>query len=218
MFPNGRFDVPMLFFYHELLDTAPSVGEICRRIIEGCGNKRVRLGSIDMQNTILTRFEERISKQRFHTTVMDSRSMSNKDPSSGIVLGELYGIQGLKCLPASGRDDKGAIDILREYFAPIDGAHPFYVGVDQRPKAFIFRSLTNLWRQVVYYQERKTRLSDQNRPEKASKKDDHLVDALKYLVQIPPRYFEGVWSFEEKDEFVEQKLTVTHRRRKFTGY
>jgi len=216
---NGiTFTEPLLFFYREILQTASSVSEICRVITDACGNDRRKLGSFESQSAILARYEELMITERFAMTALDSRSMANKDPSSGMVLGDLYNLQGIRCTPASGKDERGAIDIIREYFAPVDGQHPFRKDLDVRPRSYIFRSLTNLWRQIVYYQERRQRLSDINKTEKAHKKDDHLIDALKYLVQIPPRYVEGTWYYEEGDEYEDEQPTAAYRKNRYTGY
>lgn len=217
LFNGVRYDEPFLFIYREMLQTASSVGEICRLIVDSCGNQRKRMGSIESQAAIISRYEEEMISERFHLTALDSRSMANKDPSSGIVLGDLYKLQGLRCTAASGKDERGAIDIVREYFAPVEGQHPFKPNLEVRPRTFIFRSLTNLWRQIVYYQERRQRLADINKPEKAHKKDDHLVDSLKYLVQIPPRYVEGTWSFDGDYE-EEKEPRAYYKRNKYTGY
>ncbi|TXH12858.1 MAG: hypothetical protein E6R03_12225 [Hyphomicrobiaceae bacterium] len=194
------------------------ISENAERIVKMAGNKLLDTGTIKTGNVVQRRQREQVVRTRFHRTVLDGRSYSGRDPNSTMTIGRLYEICGLKAEPASGADDATAYSIVKQYLV-VDGERINPVTKKKgSPRLFIMDSCPNLIRQVKKLQEKKVKGWNADRTERANKKDDHLVDCLKYICQIPPSHIAGIWAYENDFEEEPAKRVVRFKVDPHTGY
>jgi hypothetical protein len=217
-----------LYLYREYYKSNLTVSENCRNIISASGNevKDDGLTNDVRSGMVLMRMSEVPIKERYRATIMDKRSMNSSDPLTQMTLGKLYGYGGLRVSAASGSKAVDVIPIVKQFMeVDLSKQHPRndIVGA---PRLLVFRNLVNFRREregYAFIEYKSSKAADQGNPyEKPKEKDNHLMDCLMYLVQIPPRYIEGRWGFytswidwEEDDE---DKKTTKFIRDKYTGY
>ncbi len=221
-----------IFLYREYYKGGLSVYENVRAIVTMSGNELESHGTTAGGHGIYyERFTEKVIKERYHKTVLDKRSKNNKDASQ-LDLGSLYRWAGLVVADASGLNTERSIPIVKQ-FLRIDPKRPHPItGELGSPQVFVFRNLENFKREVEGYamQEFKSAklAATANVKEVPIKKNDHAMDAWRYMMQIPPRHIKGKWAHykavlhptteEEEDEYDDRR-----NKRKFivdpiTGY
>jgi len=150
----------------------------------------------------LPRFSEVVVKEAYAKTVLDSRSFSTMDPQSGRPTGWVYRACGLLCQKASGKHDEFRIPLVKELLrVNHDLVNPI-TGERGSPRLFFFNDLVNLqreWRGYVW-EEYASGGDAKNSKEHGRQKDNHLITALFYGVQIPMRYLGSYLSLQRDDD------------------
>lgn len=213
-----------VYVYQEYFENSFTIFENCRNIVELAGNKLKKIGTDARSGLFCDRYAEVCSTTRFRVSVGDSRSLGTQDALTGLTNIKLYLLGGLRLIPASGRNPAQYHAVVKQYLAiNSQKTHP-RTGKLGSPSVFIFRNLSNMRRELTNYARAEWGSSkaaaSHNRQERAREKDDHLIDALVYLLQIPPRYIGGVWAnfkSEASLELVEDDDNVKPVRDPYTG-
>ena len=220
-----------IYLYREYYK-ADVVFEHAKNIILASGNEVVEAGKLQQKGITCTRMIEKIVHEKYRMTVLDSRSLNTQDTFMGMDVGRLYGIGGLRVTPASGVSTHLAIPIVKQYMRiNPDKLHPVNK-TKGSPSIFVFRNLTHFRAERAEYANQEFKsfkmLDKKNPSEKPKDKHDHLMDCLVYLVQIPPKYISGVWSFKNgrevgkvfkpTEEWLEDHPKKKTHRDSITGY
>lgn len=224
-----------LILYREHYMGGLSVHESVRRIVEASGNELLPQGMVGgSKGVFYERFSEKCVKESYHKTVLDKRSRNSKDAAQ-LELSKLYKWAGLNVQDASGIETVRSIPIVKQ-FLNIDPekTHPFRPDLAGSPQIFVFRNLPNFIREIEGYSMQEFKSSKAaataNMKESPVAKDDHLMDALRYMCQIPPRYIEGQWGHynqtvtiteEDEEKYDREKEARRHSffvRDGITGY
>ena len=211
MSPDGD-----LYLYREYYMRGLTIRDNVRNIVKLSGNRLKEAGQRKVGDIRMAKFEEVTESERYHKTVLDSRSRGTKDPTTNIEYGEIYKINGLRTMAAVGGTLDRTIPIVKEMMAiDAERQHPVKVGISGSPKIFIFRDLVSTIREIRGYAYQEYRSSKDamhgNAKETPVRKDDHLMDAMRYMCCIPPRYLSGRWGFYtptldlEDDEEIEDE-------------
>jgi len=157
-------------------------------VVRRMDNALESIGRRDSGQVAFDTFVERFTTRVIHGTVMDSRSF--KAPGRmgrTFTLGDCYRFAGLTTLqPASGLPDKKSLPIVMEWMRPnMDLINP-HTGKPGRPRVYVFNTLGPFKKQIERYVWRETPAGNL----KAHGEED-ILDAFKYLMQIPPRYIPG---------------------------
>jgi hypothetical protein len=212
--------------FREYYNSGLTVFENCKRIIAACGNEIRKTGTVSQKTGLMfNRSEEVFKESIFRFTVLDKRSRNTTDAGLGFTIGQLYAFGGIRTVDASGMDDDTAIPIVKELMRFDDSLHNPITGKMGSPRLFVFRSLANFIREITNFamQEYKNARTEakNNLKERPITKDNHLMDALKYLAQIPLRYVDGVWSRTNGEEDEDEEERDPSPRRvvdRITGY
>ena len=114
------------------------------------------------------------------------------DPVTGTSLLDTMIQYGVPCIPGDNNVPKG-ITKVAEYFRINEET--------KRPKLFICECCHNLIREVrsYHYQTQTSRAKDTRNPvDKPQKKDDHLADAIRYLLMSTPKHFTPILTVKEE--------------------
>lgn len=132
------------------------------------------------------------NKQKIKLYLIDP-STAQRDGKTGKTVQDEFNDNGIYVTPAN-NDKRAGINRVNEYFKLKDG----------KPKLKIFKNCVNLRRelQVYKWKDLKGKISSQNQPEAPNKKDDHALDALRYLVN----YFYTTPIRKEEDSIVKKIL------------
>ena len=186
-----------IFIYDEYYERDRTIYENVKGIIEKAGNTRKLFDTFhDTSNgATIERYEEAEHRARFAATVMDGRSFAKKLDSSRMTIGAMYKAAGLvRVKPASGAQQKDTIPIVKEFLRVDQNRKHVLTGELGAPRIYIMDNCKHFIREIGSYVWMTTsgRVDTANPGEKPREKDDHLMDALKYLCQIPPRYMGSV--------------------------
>ena len=219
-----------LYLYREYYRRGLTVYDNCANIITASGNAVISTGTTSVGKGIFyERFAERFTGEQYHKTVLDSRSFAMGQPIVGLTLGQLYQWGGLRCQPAAGYNGETTIPIVKQWLVVDQTRYHPRSGKLGAPRCFVFHSLVEFRREIAEYafaefKSEKAAMGS-NPKEKAISKDDHLMDCLKFMCQIPPRHIEGRWAFKgpvvvkEKDDDEEiEDARPARRFDRFTGY
>lgn len=219
-----------VYLYDEYYKPGLQISENVKGIISMCMNELEPRGLHSAgKGLYYERYSEKCVKQRFHKTIMDSRSRQMKDPAFHLDIGTLYEWSGLRTISAAGVDSDTSIPVVKQMLSiDMNKTHP-HNGAKGSPQIFVFRNLENFIREIRSYawQEFKSSqaASTANLKEKPVKKDDHLMSCLIYLCMSGPRYIEGTWAYnrppqerEEDDDEDNQPRNRFKRRDPYTGY
>lgn len=215
--PNGD-----TFLYREFYQRQKVISEVCQAIIEASGNKRVKVGvEVNTKSGVTCdRFEEKCIGEQFFKTVFDARSFTYPDASSGVPTNRVYALNGLRVAQASGRNTEDSIPYVLEYMRVDPERKHHETKKFGAPKLYVFSTLKSFISEIEHYvyEEHRSKLGfEKNAKEKPREKDDHLLDCLRYLLQIPPRYVEGFGENvvdDEHDNVLQSKKMVDP----ITGY
>lgn len=186
----------VVFIYREYYKNLCVISQNCNGIIEASGNVRKKVGVEvnEKAGTTYDRYEELQKGEQYYKTVFDSRSFTYPDASYGMPISRVYAINGLRLQQASGKNTEDSIPYVMEYMK-IDPERKHYVTKEfGAPKLYVFSNCKNFISEMEHYvyEEYKSKLGfEKNTKERPKEKNDHLLDALRYMLQIPPRYVEG---------------------------
>ncbi|MBM3302213.1 MAG: hypothetical protein FJY85_19960, partial [Deltaproteobacteria bacterium] len=190
------------YAYYEYYQSGLSIFQNVRNIVQGCGNMLKSIGRSDAGSGMYyERFEEVHQKQRFRVTMLDSRSGSTKDSGSNLDIKTLYLYAGVRTQPSPGFNSERTVPIVKELLR-IDPKlkHPHRTDLDGAPRLMVFRNLENFIREIKNYawqEYTSEKISSQhNRKEAPVARDDHTLDALKWLCQAPLKYVDDQWGFD----------------------
>lgn len=206
----------VLYIYRELYSIGKLISENTKSIIDASGNELVGDGNAQNNRTgvVYERKRERIIGERYHRTVMDGRSCSFPDATSGYTVGEMYSICGLNVLPASGKNTEDSIPIVKEWLR-VDP-------VTKKTRVKIFSNchhfIEELWGYVNEDYVSSKAGMEKNPKERPRKKDDHGPDCLRFMIQIPPKYIDDIWSGENVNQGRKQDFVVNIRKDPITKY
>lgn len=188
--PNGQ-----VILYDEYYKTNRTISSNCKGIIEKCGNERVEDDTFyDTSGRPIKRYWEKSVDNKFVWTKLDSRSFQRKLDDSAYTIGDMYRINGISCIPASGMANKKAIEIVKEYleYDP-DMIHP----VTKRPgspKLLVFSTMENFLKEMRGYVNKVSIKYDQTGARIVSEdpidRDDHLMTALMFMLSDPLTFVE----------------------------
>ena len=193
-----------IYCYREYYSVGKTISENVRNIVAMSGNRLEPDETKDDEiGYELKRFSEVCEKESYAKTVLDSRSFSTMDAQSGRPTGWVYRACGLMCHKASGKHDEFRIPLVKELLRiNHDLVNPI-TGEQGSPRLFFFNDLVNLQRewQGYVWEEYASGGDAKNQKEHGRQKDNHIITALFYAVQIPMRYL-GSYSdsLHKKDE------------------
>jgi hypothetical protein len=203
-----------IYIYREYYESGQGVPENAIGIVAASGNKRIHVDNDENPITGQVRaiYEEDFTSEQYAESVMDSRSFGTKQDGANTI-GNLYNEWGLYCTKASGKRDNFMIPMVKSYFLVNDKLVNPFTNELGSPKIFIFNTCTNLRNELeglVY----KDNAVNANASEDARKKNDHLFDALKYLLATDPCYMGDRY----KQSFNDPSVPRGTGGNKYTGY
>jgi hypothetical protein len=183
------------------------VSDNAKGIVEKGGNRVKKDGFVETTNRRVDRFIE-VGRRKYRRTKMDSRSFNKRADDSAMTIGQLYALNGLKCLPASGQTPKDMVPIAKEYLR-IDPDRPHLITgkpgaptvyVRARCKSFI-SEITNWIHEVSV---RADRAGNKSVSEKPRDKDDHAMSCFLFACVDRPTFVEG-WG-DQNDEEIDEEV------------
>jgi len=112
--------------------------------------------------------------------------------------------------------------MVKEYLRLTETRKHLITGEAGAPRLYVMASCTNFIREMNGYVWKPSsgRVDSTNLQEKPVEKNDHLMDALKYLIQIPPKYQGSVLPHERLygGRVAVPSPTSTRRTDHRTGY
>lgn len=118
--------------------------------------------------------------------VLDPNSLNVRNPITGKSIEEEYTDHGLYFLPGNDKVIAGINRVSELLKVDPDRIHP-RTGKPGSPRMFVFKNCSNLVRELPLYRWQKVSFAQTDKvdaPEKPTKKDDHALDALRYLVML----------------------------------
>lgn len=134
-----------------------------------------------------------------------------QDPKRGLYsIADLYAEEGMHFAPAD-NDVKTGIQLLIENFKIDDNLINPFTQERGSPKIFITSNCANTIAEIPQYRWKKLRFRSMkmNMPEEPEKKDDHLVDCIRYLLMsrpIPMKVKQGWKGFKTREERIWDRL------------
>lgn len=217
-----------LFLYREYYIIEPSIPASAEAIVRMSGNEveSEKLAHNARGGMLFDRRVEKIVKERFHSTVLDGRSCKHIDGAAGMTIMDVFALMGLRVTQASMTKTTHAIPIAKEFFK-IDNKKPHFITkLPGAPRIYVFRDLQYMIEEINEYifdeHAQQRTLHGKNTKEDPRRKKDHLIDALLYMIQIPPRYFKDRWAYYETNKVVDEDEDERKPRRflvdRITGY
>jgi hypothetical protein len=180
-----------LFIYDEYLEVGKQVWENVEGIVRKSGNKLMTVGTARNGPMALRRRRELQCGRKFHHTALDARTYSRLSENGHLTLAKLYQTCGLRVVKASGKNLEFSIPLVADWFK-IDEAREHYQTKKMgAPRIYIFRTCVKTIFAIEHYINEYHKGRAKNASEKPRQKDDHLPDALRYLVLSNPHYIEG---------------------------
>jgi hypothetical protein len=179
-----------LFIVKDWQKTGLVVSQIAKDIVEWSGNSLKKIGTYQNPKTNINydKYQEVQSGRSFQWTVFDPRAWSAKQNESGLLLHKLYEIHGLKMKKGSGKSCDHYVPIMKEWFYIDPEKKHFVTGENGAPRIYVFSTCHNFIKTIKrwVWEARKTRSEDSHEKESPTKKDDDLMDVLKYILQANP--------------------------------
>lgn len=221
----------VIYLYREYYMAGLEISENVRRIVEASCNKLLPMGLTKAgKGVFYERFNESFDKERYHKTVLDSRSSKFKDTMTQLDIGKLYSWSGLRTTQAAGFKTEVTIPVVKDLLTAKLDKETGEV-LEGYPRIRVFRNLANFLNEIrgyAYQEFKSSKVADEsNQKETPIKKNDHLMTALIYLSMIPPRHIKGKWgSFTPVLEKTEEEEEAYDRKREnrfikhdpYTGY
>lgn len=202
--------------YDEYVAVNKLVTENVQAVIKKSRNKRVEttgvVASVDISS--IKRYRELQCGQHFRWTVMDGRSFSKPSDMTRYTLGDTYTMAGLSVIGAKGVANEHAFPIVAEVLRIDPTRKHIQSGKMGAPKFYCFNTLTHFPKGIEHYAYKESPTGK----ETAVKKNDHEMDAFKYLIQTNPEYVKG---FSERLERRDGQMVGSQRRKRrdrFTRY
>ena len=179
-------------------------------IIAASGNTLEKLPSRQSDTGIYRERWVETGPMRYRATVLDSRSYATPDPTSHMTLSQLFNLFGLRVTPSSGKNCETTIPMVKEWLrVDYNKKHAFTLEPGA-PRVYVFRTLSNFRREMTGYVNEETSSKKLVVVEKPRQGDDHMMDAFRYMIQIPPIFVDDEWGEE-----VKKKKKIVD---KYTGY
>ena len=155
-------------------------------------------------------------------TVLDSRSMKRKSDNSSFSLDRLFQNEGIVVQPACGQETYLTVPIVKEWLNPdYEQVNP-HTGEAGKPRVFVFRTLAPFITHIEHYVNRevsrKAKDGSTCLAERPVAKDDHDMDAFRYMIMIPPRYIDGAGFLDDDGEDGYHNVNKRLVTCKYTGY
>ena len=181
-----------LFLYDEYYETGKGIDKNVQNIIEQSGNeRRVAEEYADSTNPGVVYYQEVEVNAHFEMTVLDPRSFASPDPNTNLNLGVLYRRAGLNIRAGTAQKNEFRIPKVKEWLqVDYTKKHP-QTGKMGRPRFYVFSTCVNFVREIESRQWKKmpARNTTDAPAEVPEKKNDHLQNAMEYVINIPPRYY-----------------------------
>lgn len=205
------------FVYRELYERGLTIAEACRLICTMSGSTQVQTGEYkdDATGNVYQVFEERMGREVYYNTILDSRSCSQRQ--QGETLEAIFCRYGVEVTPACGQKNVIQMPRMKEWLRldfekehlTLRGPNGERVKGSSRLMVFEGRC-PNLVHEVESCQR------DKNDPSKiAAKQADHAVDCVKYWASDEPCYMGDQW---REPEVENNGLPPRRTGAKFTGY
>ena len=224
MFPWGD-----ILISHEYYEKGKVVPYNCPKIVEMCGNRRLKLETQEdeVTGTSWTIYEEEFVKMNFASSVMDSRSFVAKVPDRDITVGQLYNDCGLSCTPAHGIVGKDSIplfqrwlevDTTRKHFMWHAHNHHYITDEDYANWLKIRGGVETGGSKLVVFGDLRFWIMEvetwmnKGETDKPLDENNHLMDATMYVLSENP-YWQG-----DEDNDAEAEEDVGDGVSKVTGY
>jgi len=184
-----------IFLYDEFYKRDQLISEACAGIIKMCGNKQVKQDFFKDERSgfDIQRYEEEYVDNVFYRSVLDGRSFARQD--MGREIGWWYKANGLRVIPASKAQSQKHIPAVKELLKVDPERTHWVTGKRGAPRIYVFSTLVNFQREIFNYvwDDHKAQ-HGKDLKEVPRKKDDHLMNCLEYLAQIPIRYMGEIQS------------------------
>jgi len=215
--------------YREYLYADRTISEHARAIIELSKNKQVKYDRIleNRSGLWFDRVKEDMCGEVYRKTVFDSRCFQKPDVSTGMTISQLYGMCGVVLHPASGRKLEDTVPIVKEWLRVSEDREHHVTKKMGAPRLYVFSTCKNLCNHIEHYINQERNSDGTNPSEKPRSVDDHDMDALRYLVQIPPIFVDGcgIGTYQREEEEDVEYLDGKKRRKReaktkdtITGY
>lgn len=209
-----------IILYDEYYTINNAISQNVKGIVEKSGNKLKKIDNIfnNQAGFYHDVFEEVMSGTQFYKTLFDPRSFKTPDPVMGMTISQVYKNCGLNIMPASGKNTFESVPIVKEYFR-IDFSREHIITKQKgAPRIYVFSTLNNFIREIEgYVNEEFVRKNNENPTERPRGKDDHLMDALRYLIMGRPVYIDGFYIEQGHGEMTKQP-EIVDTRDSYTGY
>jgi len=190
-----------IYLYRCYYQINKTIYENVANIIAMSGNERKKLSVARISDNFhLDSFEEVMVGEGICKTILDSRSFSAPDGSSGKPMGWIYkqaGFQNSRLAQASGKNRHTWVPMINQLLHVDDGLISPATGHAPGARMYWFNNCLQARREIeqYVYQENTDRPIDKN---------DHVATALAYAVQIPLRYAGGqnMWRMPKAQERV----------------
>jgi len=195
---NEKYDIVL---FAEFYKRDQLISEACKGIIAACGNKRDLVDPFHDERSgfDIPRYEERFVANAFFRTVLDGRSI--KQQEMGREIGWWYKANGLHVWPASGARSEKHIPAVKELLAIDPDRIHLATGKKGAPRVYIFDTLVNFIREIQGYVWDDHKVAHgKDMKESPRKKDDHLMNCIEYLAQIPLRFMGEIPGVRFEDE------------------
>ena len=191
---TSDFDI---IIYDEYYQRDYTIHQNVANIIDVSGNLQAEQDPYEdiVTGSVLKRYEEREDHTKFAKTVMDPRSFAKQLDTMKKTIGWMYKASGLsRVRPAGTAQATNSIPMVKELLRVNEKRQHLVTGEPGAPRLYIMSNCHEFIREINGYVWKTTvgRVDDKNHAEKPQEKNDHLMDALKYLAQIPPRYMGSV--------------------------
>jgi hypothetical protein len=196
-----------LFIHNEYYEIGKQIHQNVRGIVSVSGNKLVHDGHITNGGQRLRKMREVQSGRRYRKTALDARTFSRLSENGNMTLAKLYGACGLRVVQASGQNLENTIPIVAEWFAINEERKHVLTGEKGAPRIYIFSTCVHLIEEIEHYVNEYHKGRSKNASEKPRQKNDHAVDALRYLIMSKPIYVEGFGNVLEGDDDWDEKKT-----------
>ena len=186
---NPFCDYSFAVIYRLFYQRNVRIAESAPRIIEMSGNERVKIGeeTDEIAQATFSRFEERSQRERYVSTIMDSRSAAYR--KDGVPLGVLYERYGLACASAPGGKIistpavRGQIEWLRDWLRIDKTKKHVVTGELGAPRLYVFDT-PELRPLVDEIEQWASDPDDPSRPQKGMA--EHAIKTLIYTFSTQP--------------------------------
>lgn len=215
--------------YREFYEVGKTVPYNAKRVVEGCGNQRIKTGEETDEQSGMTWpvYEEQFVREHFWASVMDYHSFGTSVSDRNCTLGQLYNDYGLSCSGSKKNQNKMLIPKFQS-FLEVDHTkqHIMYrllqeglikqadfdnwlshVGTNPgASRLYVMQSLKFFQVEIETWQ-------NKGETDEPDDKNNHLMDSTMFLLAEDPQFYGGTETQpQEKDDGDEEKRST------YTGY